>query len=236
MTELPERATTPQSFRAILRLTWIFFALAVLIALPFFIFGDRLEAVLHQDRLVAWFQSYRASAWLIGIALLVSDLVLPIPNTIVMAALGVIYGPFVGGIVSVLGNVLSGLLGYSLCRRFGRPLAVRLVGDADLRAGERLFARSGGLIVAASRWLPVLPEVISCMAGLTRMSFTSFVLALLCGSVPFGFIVAGLGYAGSDRPLLTLVLSALLPLPLWYVLQTVLVPRSRARSDLPTNG
>lgn len=235
MTQSPERATTPRSFRAILRLTWIFVGLAVLIALPFFFFGDRLEAVLHQDRLVAWFQSYRASAWLIGIALLVSDLVLPIPNTMVMAALGVIYGPFVGGIVSVTGNVLSGLLGYSLCRRFGRTLAARLIGDADLQAGEHLFARSGGLIVAASRWLPVLPEVISCMAGLTRMSFTTFVLALLCGSVPLGFVVAGLGYAGSDRPLLTLVLSALLPLPLWYMLQGVITRPPEAPS-IPTKS
>ena len=36
---------------------------------------------------------YRSFAWLVAIGLLVSDLVLPIPNTMVMAALGVIYGP-----------------------------------------------------------------------------------------------------------------------------------------------
>jgi uncharacterized membrane protein YdjX (TVP38/TMEM64 family) len=224
MTEIPKGEAAPNSFRPILRLTWIFLVLAVLVALPFLFFGDRLEAVLHQDRLVAWFQSYRASAWLIGTALLISDLVLPVPNTMVMAALGVIYGPLIGGLVSVLGNVLSGLLGYSLCRRFGRPLAVRLIGDADLRAGEQLFARSGGIIVATSRWLPVLPEVISCMAGLARMSFASFVLALLCGSVPLGFVVASFGYVGSDRPFLTLVLCAALPLPLWYAFQHFLSP------------
>jgi membrane protein DedA with SNARE-associated domain len=90
-----------------------------------------------------------------------------------------------------------------------------------------LFARHGGLIVAASRWLPVLPEVISCMAGLTRMPFRSFVLALLCGAAPLGFVVAALGYVGSDRPLLTLVLCAFLPLPLWYLLRTTL-----ARADI----
>ena len=228
MTKIPEGEAAPNSFRPVLRLTWTFLALAILVALPFLFFGDRLGAALHQDRLVAWFQSYRGSAWAIGTALLVSDLVLPIPNTMVMAALGVIYGPLVGGLVSVLGNVLSGLLGYSLGRRFGRPLATRIIGDADLRAGEHLFARSGGLIVAASRWLPVLPEVISCMAGLTKMPLASFTLALLCGSVPLGFVVAGLGYAGSDKPFLTLFLCALLPLPLWYLLQSVIAPRTPA--------
>jgi uncharacterized membrane protein YdjX (TVP38/TMEM64 family) len=226
MTQARDDASALSGLRSVLRLTWIFLALAIVIALPFFIFGDRVDAFLHQDRLVAWFQSYRASAWLIGIGLLVSDLVLPIPNTVIMAALGVIYGPFLGGLVSTAGNCLSGLLGYWLCRLYGRPIAVRLVGEADLEAGGQLFARSGGLIVAASRWLPVLPEIISCMAGLTRMPFRMFALALVSGSAPLGFVVATIGYAGSDRPILTLVLCALLPLPIWYLLQAWLAPRS----------
>ena len=233
MTGVPEDAPAPSGLRPVLRLTWIFFALAMLIALPFFIFGEHLEALLHQDRLVGWFQSYRSSAWLVATVLLVSDLVLPIPNTMVMAALGVIYGPVLGGLVSTLGNCLSGLLGYWLCRFYGRAIAIRLVGEADLEAGHRLFARSGGLIVALSRWLPVLPEIISCMAGLTRMPFRIFVLALLAGSAPLGFVVAGLGYAGSEQPILTLVLCALLPLPLWYLLQSVVVPRSSVDTEVP---
>jgi uncharacterized membrane protein YdjX (TVP38/TMEM64 family) len=67
----------------------------------------------------------------------------------------------------------------------------------------------------------VLPEAISCMAGLARMPFSTFLLALLSGSIPLCFVVAALGHAGSDRPLLTLVLSALLPLPLWLILRNV---------------
>jgi uncharacterized membrane protein YdjX (TVP38/TMEM64 family) len=233
MTEAPEDARAPSGLRSVLRLTWIFFVIALLLALPFFVVGDRLEAMLHQDRLVAWFQSYRASAWLVGTGLLVSDLVLPIPNTMVMAALGVIYGPVLGGLVSTLGNCLSGLLGYWLCRSYGRPVAARLIGEADLEAGHRLFARSGGLIVALSRWLPVLPEIVSCMAGLTRMPFRVFVLALFAGSAPLGFVVAGLGYAGSEQPILTLVLCALLPLPLWYLLQSIVVPRASTEAEAP---
>jgi uncharacterized membrane protein YdjX (TVP38/TMEM64 family) len=235
MTRRLRSAAALPGLRPVLRLTWIFLALAILIVLPFFIWGERVEALLHQDRLVAWFQSYYGSAWLIAIGLLVSDLVLPIPNTMVIAALGVIYGPVVGGLVATIGSCLSGLLGYALCRRFGRPLAVRLVGEADLEAGEKLFARSGGIIVAASRWLPVLPEVISCMAGLTRMSLPVFALALVCGTAPLCLVVASLGYAGSDRPLLTLVLCAVLPLPLWYFLQNVVAPRED-RPTLPTEG
>jgi uncharacterized membrane protein YdjX (TVP38/TMEM64 family) len=197
----------------------LFFALAVLFAVPFLILGERFDALLHQDRLLDWFGAFRSTAWLIAIALLVSDLLLPIPNTMVMAALGVIYGPVLGGLVATVGNCSSGLLGYLIGRRFGRPLARRLLGEADLAAAETLFARSGGWMVAASRWLPVLPEAIACMAGLAGMPAATFGLALLCGSAPLGFGVAGLGYAGSGHPLLTIALCALLPLPVWYLLR-----------------
>ena len=216
-------------FRTPWRVMAAFGALALLIALPFLLVGEQLETFLHRDRLVAAFQSYRSFAWLVAVALLVSDLVLPIPNTMVIAALGIIYGPLIGGLVATLGNCLSGLLGYGLCRRFGRPLAKKLLGEADLHAGEVFFARSGGLLVAASRWLPILPEAISCMAGLARMPLPVFLLALVCGAAPFGFIVAGLGYAGSDNPIAAIALCALLPLPLWFLVRAAL-PAGSARS------
>lgn len=208
------------------RITGLFAAMALLVAAPFLIWGEYFDDRLSQDRLLSWFGRFRGTAWLAGIALLVSDLILPIPNTMVMAALGVLYGPFVGGLFSTLGNCLSGLLGYAACRRFGRPLARRLLSDEELAEAERLFARSGGWIVAGSRWLPILPEAIACMAGLARMPVRRFALALLCGSAPLGFAVAGLGHAGSDHALLTIALCALLPFPFWYLLRRAVPARS----------
>ena len=198
------------------RLGLVFLALSAAVAVPFLLWGGQIEAALDRQLLIEWLAENRASAWLVAILLLVSDILLPIPNTIVMAALGVIYGPLLGGLVATAGTVFSGLAGYGLCRRFGRPLASRLVGPEDLARAERLFHRSGGWMVAASRWLPVLPEAIACMAGLARMPLPTFVVALFCGSAPLGFVIAGLGYAGAERPLVTLILCALLPLPLWF--------------------
>ena len=92
---------------------------------------------------------------------------------------------------------------------------MRLLGRRDLERGEWLFARIGGWAVALSRWLPLLPEVVACMAGLTRMPARTFFVALACGSVPLGFAFAAIGHAGAERPALTLALSAGLPLVLW---------------------
>jgi len=215
--------------RPLRRLAAIFLGLAVLIALPFLLWGEEVEAALGQDEMLRWFSDYRGVAWLVAIVLLLSDLLLPIPNSVIMAVLGAIYGPLLGGLIATMGTSLSGLLGYALCRRFGPAIADRLLEDSDQIAAERLFARHGGVMVAASRWLPIVPEAVSCMAGLARMPLRSFVLALLCGSAPLGFTLAAIGYSGSERPIATLLACALLPLPLWYVVQAKL-RHSRAPS------
>ena len=70
-------------------------------------------------------------------------------------------------------------------------------------------------MVALSRALPILPEVISCTAGLVRMPFRRFVVALACGSVPMGFLFAAIGNSGRDAPGWAVALSVVIPGVLW---------------------
>ena len=199
------------------RLLMVVLTLAVLIGLPFFLWGEGFAAEIGRDGLAGWLRGYSGMAWLVAVGLLMSDLALPVPTTMVIAALGVIYGPIIGGAIALLGTSAAALSGYAIGRLLGRPVLLSLLGADALEAGERLFARSGGWIVAASRWLPILSEVVSCLAGLARMRLAGFVIALLCGLVPLSFLVAALGHVGADRPVLTLAFTAIAPLPLWFV-------------------
>ncbi|WP_436641625.1 TVP38/TMEM64 family protein [Microbaculum sp. FT89] len=214
-------ATRFAGIDGMVRLLALFVGLAVVIAAPFAIWGEHTDRLWSTTALVESATDSLSYAWLIIVALLVADILIPVPNTAVIAAGGILYGPFLGGTVATVGLVLAGLVGYGASRRFGRPVARWLIGEDGLAEGERLFANSGGWLVAASRWLPILPEVISCMAGLARMPLHRFVLAMLCGVVPLAFAFATAGYYGADRPLLTLVLAALLPLPVWYAIRSL---------------
>lgn len=204
------------------RLIGIALGLVVFVSLPFFIFGEQIEQSFSGDGVVSWMQSYGAFAWAAAIGLLVADLAIPVPTTAVMAALGMVYGPIYGGLFACLGSVISGLVGYFLCRHLGRPFAIWLSGEKGLAEGERIFENVGGWIVAMSRWLPVISEVIACLAGLSRMRFPVFITALVCGSLPLGFVFATIGHLGGDQPILTLILSALLPFVLWGVVRPCL--------------
>ena len=196
-----------------------FVGLALLICVPFLIWGDHFEQLFTGDALRGWMEDQgRGLVWASGVLLLVLDLLLPVPGTAVMSGLGYFYGPLLGGVLSAVGSFLSGMLAYGLCRKYGGRAVARLLGPAEMERGERLFSgQGGGWLVVLSRWIPLLPEVVACMAGLSRMPWGRFCLSLACGSVPVGFVFAWIGAAGVDRPQLALGLSIGVPVVLYGV-------------------
>ena len=71
-----------------MRLLITSFILAVVLCIPFVIWGDRFMAWFTGDAAIAWIRGWGAWGWLAVIGLLVSDLFLPIPATPVMSAAG----------------------------------------------------------------------------------------------------------------------------------------------------
>lgn len=205
-----------------MRLIFLLIVLVAVVLVPFFIWGDTLMAFFSWEHSLEWLRGYGTWAWAIAIVLLMADLFLPLPATIIMSALGYIYGPMVGGLISAAGSFASGVLAYWLCRMLGGNAATWVLGKKDYERGKKISARVGGWVVALSRWLPVFPEVIACMAGLTRMPAKNFYLALACGSLPLGFIYAIIGNSGIENPALAIGLSACLPPVIWFVASRVL--------------
>lgn len=200
---------------------FLFFGLTVLVLIPFFIWGDAWEERFTFQGAISWLNQYGSWAWFAGIILLVLDLVLPIPGSLVMSGLGYVYGFWTGGLLAAFGSFLSGSFGYWICRSLGEKAARRLLGDRDFEKGVNTFNRVGGWLVVLSRWLPVFPEVIACMAGLNRMSRIRFHLALLASALPMGFVFAYIGDAGVDNPVVAVVLSAFIPPVIWLVLTPI---------------
>lgn len=216
------------------RLLLLTLALALAALIPFLIWGGEIEAALSVERMVDRLRAAGPWGAALAVALLTLDLLAPIPASAVMAALGIVYGPWLGGALSTLGATLSGLTGYGLCRAFGQPLAERLAGREGLAAARTLFARGGGWLVALSRWLPVLPETVACLAGLAAMPPRRFLAALLCGTAPMGFAFAAAGWMGRETPVVTLLIAALVPLALWALFSRFLpAPVSNNRRQKP---
>src|SRR5215207_5677629 len=107
-------------------------------------------------------RAYENWAWAIGIALIWADLVLPIPQTSVIAALGIIYGTLLGGLLGSLGLITGGLLGYGLMRTSARRLAQRFAGPQSLHKMESFFDHGGAWAIILTRSLPYsVPEAMA---------------------------------------------------------------------------
>ena len=93
-----------------IKLAAIIVCLVLLVGVPFFFWGDLLKHMFAGDGAVRWLSEHGAFAWLAAIGLLIADLAMPIPTTAVIAALGMVYGPVVGGIVGAVGSVIPAWL------------------------------------------------------------------------------------------------------------------------------
>ncbi len=200
-----------------MRLVKLAIGLVILLLLPFLLWGRGVEELFTIDGTISLLRGFGVWGVAAAVLLLVSDILLPIPATLVMTALGMLYGPVVGGLIGAGGSFLGGMIAFLACAKLGRPAARHFVSDAELVRGETLFERWGAWIIVLSRWLPIIPEAVSCMAGIVSMPRRLFTGALACGVVPPAFTFAIVGHLGVDRPALTFLLSAFLPAAFWLV-------------------
>jgi uncharacterized membrane protein YdjX (TVP38/TMEM64 family) len=162
---------------------------------------------------VLMLRKYDAWAWAVGIAFIWADLVLPVPQTVVIAALGIIYGTVLGGLLGSVGLITSGLLGYVLMLTSARRMVKCFVSPQSLNKMDSLFERAGVWAIVLTRSLPYsVPEAIVFLAGLAGMPMGKFTMALTVGSVPTAFAFAAIGAGWADQPILALIVSYVLPI------------------------
>ncbi len=156
---------------------------------------------------------YEGWAWALGIALILGDVLLPVPQTAVIAALGIIYGTLLGALLGSLGLITGGLLGYVLMLTSARRYVHRFVGPKSLHTMERLFDRRGAWAIVLTRSLPYsIPEAMVFLAGLSGMPMRTFTVALTIGSVPTALVFAAIGAGWAEHPIVALAVSYVLPI------------------------
>jgi uncharacterized membrane protein YdjX (TVP38/TMEM64 family) len=172
-----------------------------------------LPTQLEANEAVSMLRQYQGWAWAAGIVLLWADLLLPVPQTTVIAALGIVYGTMVGGLVGSVGLITGGLLGYLAMRTALRGLVKRFVGRRSLEKMESLFARRGAWAIVLTRSLPYsIPEAMIFLAGIAGMPMGKFLAALAVGSVPTAFVFSAIGAGWADEPVVALAVSFVLPI------------------------
>lgn len=127
-----------------------------------------------------------------GIGLLVADVVLPVPASLVMILHGALFGVVTGTLLSLAGSLGAALFGFWVGRR-GGPLLARLVPEDERRRADALLQEWGDLAIVVTRPVPILAETMAILAGASPMGLGRMLLATLAGSLPAALLYAVTG-------------------------------------------
>ena len=111
------------------------------------------------------------------------------PVTMLIAATGIVFGPWLGMLYSLIGATLSAVFVYAIGRRLGRDTVRRFAGRRinDL---SRRIARRGLTAMIVVRMLPLAPfSIINLVAGASHLAFRDFVLGTVLGIAPGTIVI-----------------------------------------------
>lgn len=120
-----------------------------------------------------------------------------IPGEVVQVAAGMLYGPFFGSLIILVGCVISSSIIYTLVHKLGAPFVQSMVSEKYLVKFYE-FERSGklNLIVFILFLIPAMPkDVFTYLVPLTNMRMRAFLVLSTIGRIP-GVIISTYAASG----------------------------------------
>ena len=167
---------------------WLLIAIMLLLFTGIFLVAEQLNLPLLEDP-YGTIGASGSGAAVVGVGLLIADVVLPVPSSLIMIANGALFGVPLGAVLSVVGSVGATVAGY-LLGRSGSSLTARIVRPEEQERANRLLEKYGMLAIILTRPIPLLAETTAIVAGMSEMKLRSVALAALAGALPSALIYA----------------------------------------------
>jgi membrane protein DedA with SNARE-associated domain len=108
-------------------------------------------------------------------------------------------GDFMGLLLFViLGSLLGESLGFYLGRVFGKRIRNswlgQKIGEKNWALGDAFVHKRGGVAVAISRFIPVLHSLVPVIAGMTKMTYRSFISWTVAACALWSGVYCSLGW------------------------------------------
>jgi len=117
-----------------------------------------------------------------------------VPSVLVMSLCIIMYGPWLGGLLCLVGVFLASVFAYVLGDALGNYTVDKIVGHKSREKMETFLKKYGFWTVAVFRLSPFLSnDAVSFVAGLVSMSFWRFIGATMLGITPLTIILAWMG-------------------------------------------
>ncbi len=144
-----------------------------------------------------YLRSFGSSAWLLTSALMVlQGIIAPLPAFPLTLVNALIYGPWLGALISWASAQVAALVCFYIARGFGRPLVDAIFPKRHLDRFDAFFEEHGGMAIFAMRLVPLVGfDLVSYASGLTQVRTRYFMIATGLGQVPAALFYS---YAGAE--------------------------------------
>ena len=149
------------------------------------------------DQVIKLIRSWGVAAPLMSVLLMITQaIVAPIPAFLITAANGMVFGSFLGALISWIGALMGALTSFYIARLFKKVALRKIVRNQKaaefiIHAGEK----RGFYVILLSRLLPFISfDIISYMAGLSGISPWAFILGTALGMLPATIVYTVIGH------------------------------------------
>lgn len=112
-------------------------------------------------------------------------IVAPIPGGVTTVVGPLLFGPWAGTALILAGGMAGSVVLFTLVRRWGPPLAIRLVGRRNFERFSGAFGDEKGAFLFVVMLVPLVPDDVAvAAAGLSGVSFRRFVVLVALGRLP----------------------------------------------------
>lgn len=152
------------------------------------------DAAWKVQRLQQFFEACGPLAPIAYVAFVTVEVVVaPIPGLMLYAPGGVVFGGFLGGLLSLTGNVLGAGIACGITRSIGSSWLTQLFPEESLEKAQKELDRRGSWLIFLLRVNPLTSsDLVSYAAGFTRIPVWKVMFATAFGMAPLCFAQAWL--------------------------------------------
>lgn len=175
---------------------WILFISLMVLFTVAFVLVEEMDILILKDPSYLLDQGGFIAAG-VGVGLLVADIALPVPSSLVMIAHGALFGLGIGALLSLVGGLAASMVGHGL-GRMGEQKFRRFITEKEYERAKNLFDRWGSLAVLVTRPVPIFAETVAVVAGSSGLDRKTMFLASIVGLLPASLLYAAVGVYAFD--------------------------------------
>lgn len=168
-----------------------------------------IAALANQEELASWFNHRPSIPAMLGMTTLLA-LFPVVPYKLVVGAAGFMYGAWWGAVICLVGSTVAGIIVYAVVAYGYREQARRWLSRyKTLDRYTRFVDKHPFESIVIWRIIPLLPQMaVNIYAGVSKITFTTFVIGSLIGKLPGILVYSYLGGTLVNNPLLSLAVLA----------------------------